>query len=224
MKVWIYVEGESDKLGLDALWRNWKIRLRNAGWGIQFIPLGGKPKYLKYIGRLAAEKLTKNETDIVVGLPDLYPNAEYVGTKFQHRQFEDLQRLQHELVGHALSSAGTDARMDRFFAGALKHDLEMLLLAAEQPLKERLRLESRQLGNFSQKPEDQNQSQPPKKIVDTLFRRGLKRAYRETKDAPAILSKSTLEQIVIDERGGIRCPAFKHMVDWVGEKTSVPAY
>jgi len=141
VKVWIYVEGESDKLGLDALWRDWKIRLRNAGWGIQFIPLGGKPKYLKYIGRLAAEKLTKNETDIVIGLPDLYPNAEYVGTKFQHRQFEDLQRLQHELVGHALSSTGLDARMDRFFASALKHDLEMLLLAAEQPLKERLRLE-----------------------------------------------------------------------------------
>lgn len=73
MRVWVYVEGESDKLGLDALWRDWKSRLRMTGWSIRFIPLGGKPKYFKYIGQLAAEKLRERETDLVVGLPDLYP-------------------------------------------------------------------------------------------------------------------------------------------------------
>jgi len=42
MKVWIYVEGESDRLGLRALWANWREQLRTAGHGIKIIPLTSK--------------------------------------------------------------------------------------------------------------------------------------------------------------------------------------
>ena len=224
MKVWVYVEGESDKLGLDALWGDWKSRLRTAGWGIQFIPLGGKPNYFKLIGHRVAEKLIASDTDLVVGLPDLYPNASFVGTPNEHKDFEGLRRLQERLVGHAFNIWEADALTDRFFASALKHDLEMLLLAADQQLKARLLLGSRQLGSLTGQPEDQNQDRPPKIVVSELFQRELKQGYRETKDAPAILRKAKLREVVLDDKGATRCPKFKEMLDWVGEKTGVPAY
>ncbi len=134
MRVWVYVEGKSDKLGLDALWDGWKGRLNQAGWGIRIIPLDGKSKYFKVIGRRVAEKLQASETDLVVGLPDLYPTADYAHTEYRHESFSDLVKLQYELVAQCTSKSGTK----RFLASALKHDLEMLLLAASQQLQQRL--------------------------------------------------------------------------------------
>ena len=81
MKVWIFVEGESDRIALNALWAKWRESLRKAGWGIQIIPLENKSKFFRKIGHRAAEKLTNNEDDLVVGLPDLYPNREYMNSQ-----------------------------------------------------------------------------------------------------------------------------------------------
>ena len=77
MKVWIYVEGESDKLALQFLWKNWCEQLRTARHGIRIIPLDGKSKFFQKIGPRVAEKLCANKEDIVVALPDLYPNEPF---------------------------------------------------------------------------------------------------------------------------------------------------
>ena len=57
MKVWIFVEGESDKLALNALWKRWLEKLKVTGWGIKIIPLENKSKFFRKIGPRAAEKL-----------------------------------------------------------------------------------------------------------------------------------------------------------------------
>ena len=84
MKVWIFVEGKSDVQALSTLLNGWKQNLSAKGWGIQLIPLESKSKYFRKIGSRATEKLANDARDLVVGLPDLYPNQNYTNTNYRH--------------------------------------------------------------------------------------------------------------------------------------------
>ena len=230
MKIWVYVEGKSDKLALEALWNRWMAELRSRGWGIQLIPLRDKSQYFKSIGLRAAEKLAGDQNDLVVGLPDLYPNKVYLDTTYSHRNLAELRKLQQELVMAQLVKKfqvnNAAHYMNRFYASALKHDLEMLLLASESQLTKRLDRSRRNgtIGGWIKPPENQNQDKPPKKIVADLFRRYTSKSYRETKDAPAILRQAELREVVLDEHGQSKCPAFQEMLEWVGQNTGVAPY
>ena len=141
MKVWIFVEGQSDADGLQDLFSQWKRGLQEHGAGIAIIPFGGKSPLLNKIGARAAEKLMNNGQDLAVGLPDLYPTALYDGTKWEHGDVATLSHLQEQLVAKALRDTygvrrvNLPAYLDRFHGSALKHDLEMLLLASPDALK-----------------------------------------------------------------------------------------
>ena len=226
MKVWIFVEGDSDVKALSALLNGWKQNLSAKGWGIQLIPLDNKSKYFRKIGSRATEKLANDARDLVVGLPDLYPNQNYTNTNYRHNNLQELQGVQTRLVKRHLQQMGRpdiNSHMARFYPSALKHDLEVLLLAATNQLQSRLNMSNRPSG-WRRPPENQNQNRPPKKIVEELFRRHIGRPYREIVDSHAILSKADLREVVFDERGTIQCPAFRAMIDWIGKKTGVPGY
>ena len=220
MKVWIFVEGRSDALGLSALLSRWKQELGKEGWGLQIIPLSSKSSFFRKIGPRAVEKLCHDGRDLVVGLPDLYPNREYVHTEYRHGDLAGLQDVQRRLVNRSLpqgSGRTANTYMARFFASALKHDMEVLLLAASDQLQARLRLQSPPRG-WRRPPEDQNQERPPSKIVEDLFLKHLKRAYRKNTDSSAILRDANLQDVAE------QCPTFRDMVDWIGLKTGVTAY
>lgn len=221
MKVWIYVEGSSEVKALSALWSIWTQKLRDEGWGIRIMPLNNKSNYFKDIGPLAIEKLLNDPNDLVVGLPDLYPNRDYANTAYRHNDLKELQDVQMRLVKQHLqqkvSRNDIDSHMARFYASALKHDLEVLLLAATSQLQSRLRMRNKPSG-WRRPPEDQNQNKPPRRIIEELFRRHLKRAYRQISDSAAILSKADLREVAE------QCPAFRAMIDWIGEKTGVHGY
>ena len=219
MKVWVYVEGKSEEKGLSALWTKWKQELRENRCGIQIISLDNKSRYFRKIGARAAEKLTNNTQDVVVGLPDYYPNSNYANTEFKHRNSEELRDVQTRIVKQNLekemSRADVDNHITRFFGSALKHDLEVLLLAATSQLQSRLRMQNPPKG-WRLPPEEQNQEKPPKKIVQELFRLNLKRSYRQITDCEAILRDADLGEVTE------QCPTFRSMVEWIGEKTGVP--
>lgn len=232
MKMWFYVEGESDKIALTALWTDWIARLRRAGHGITIIPLSNKSQFLRKIGHRAGRILYDNDQDVVIGLPDLYPNKQFDTTKYKHQDLDELKHVQIKQVSEALKTVfnvnqtGTKELLKRFLPSALKHDLEMLLLAAREQLRSHLGTLD-QLGSWLNPVEEQNQNQPPKHIVQELFRTksARKRAYRDTKDASAILGKVTdMKTIIYDSKGRVQCPLFKEMLDWVGSKAGVPAY
>lgn len=232
MKVWIYVEGESDRLGLLALWTNWREQLRTAGHGIKIIPLGSKSQFFRKIGHRAARQLFDNNENIVIGLPDFYPNREYVGTQFEHRDLTQLISVQRNEISNALQNKFSVKRpqvrqlLERFLPSALKHDLEMLLLAAQEQLRSYLGTPDR-LGNWRNPVEDQNQNHPPKRIVEELFRTKsrTRRAYRDTRDASAVLRNVTdIKTIIYNATNQIKCPVFKALLDWIGEKTTIPPY
>ena len=230
MKVWVFVEGESDRLALNALWDNWRAALQNKGWGLQVLPLDTKDKFLRKIGPRGAEKLKADAHDLVVGLPDYYPNGPYTHTDLKHETVEQLQDLQVRAVEARLAASlqGESLRraLNRFWPSVLKHDMEMLLLAAEEQLRQVLRTSER-LGAWRIPVEEQDQHKPPKRIVEELFRTKTpgKRAYRETRDAPAVLQRvRQITDLLFLEDGRENCPVFKAMLDWVGEKTGIPAY
>ena len=222
MKVWVFVEGDSDVKALSALLNGWKQNLSTKGWGIQVIPLDSKSKYFRKIGSRATEKLANDARDLVVGLPDLYPNRDYADTEYKHNNLQELQGVQRRLVKQHLQQqmgrrADVDSHIAHFYASALKHDLEVLLLAATSQLQSRLRM-SNMPRSWWQPPENQNQDRPPKRIVEELFRINLKRSYRENTDSDAILRKADLREVAE------QCPTFCAMIDWIGEKTGVPGY
>ena len=227
MKVWVYVEGKSDSKALSALWRNWAEVLRESGWGIRTIPLDNKSRFFSKIGSRAVEKLMNNEDDLVVGLPDLHPNQIYENTEYQHRNLQELINLQRRLVERSLQSrtrtVDIQSCLNRFYPCALKYDLEVLLLTVPNQLKSLLRMRTRPQG-WRLPPENQNHQNPPKKIIERLFRTHLNRRYRETTDCYSILNRVDLSDVLFDVRGVEQCPCFKAMVDWVVEKTGAQAY
>ncbi len=98
MKVWVYVEGKSDKEALSVLWKEWKQKLGRKNWQIQCIPLKGKSRYFKSVGPRTAARLLQDKDDLVIGLPDLYPNREYANTEYRHENLQELKGLQRRLV------------------------------------------------------------------------------------------------------------------------------
>ena len=73
MIAWVYVEGESDRIALDALWKNWKAELRKRGRGIKVVPLDDKSRYFRKIGSHAAANLIASPQSLIVGLPRSVP-------------------------------------------------------------------------------------------------------------------------------------------------------
>lgn len=228
MKVWVYVEGKSDKEALSVLWKEWKQKLGRKNWQIQCIPLKGKSRYFKSVGPRTAARLLQDKDDLVIGLPDLYPNREYAKTEYRHQNLQELKDVQRQLVKQSLlqqdNLAKIDSLMSRFYPSALKHDMEMLLLAAlNHPLQSRRR-ENDASVKCRFPPEEQNQNRPPKKLVEEFFLATRNRSYREIADSFAILSETTLPNVLFDGRGNEQCPEFRAMLDWIGQKTGVQAY
>jgi len=231
VKVWVYVEGVADERALQALWASWLDALRLKGRGIKIVPLDDKSRFFGKIGHRAAEKLCASEDDVVVGLPDLYPSSGFEHTPYRHSDLDELRNVQVRCVRKALmevyglSRTRADAALDRFLPSALKHDLEMLLLAAKEQLRRYLHTSDR-LGTWRRPVEDQDQEHPPKRVVEDLFRTksAKKRAYRDTRDASGILrTTSDIKAVLYDEQGRLQCPVFKEMLEWIGSRTGVPA-
>ena len=234
MRAWVYVEGEADRLALEALWDacKWTERLQAAGHGIRVLALNDKSRFLKVIGDRAARRLVESDVDVAVGLPDLYPCAVYDQTRYPHRTLAQLAQLQTRLVSASLlKTFGVPRRngsglLDRFLGWGLRHDLEALLLGAEPQLRDYLEC-AVNLGSWSQVVEDQDDQRPPKRVVEAVFRSrsASKRAYRDTLDAPAVLRRVTdLRNLILFGDGRVRCPAFKELLDWLAQRTGVSAY
>jgi len=229
LTVFVYVEAESDKLALQALLKDYRTRLSEKRHGLRFLTLHDKNKLLRKIGPRAAERLLEREDALVVALPDLCPPIENPA-KYQHRSLEELRNVLRRLVREALRERGwtgkpAEVALERFYASAFKHEMEMLLLAARTALSQAL--EARINPSWRRPVEDQNCTATgrPKYIVEDLFRRHTKRRYADTKDAAAVLRRvQNLRSELLYHDGQLQCPVFKEFLDWLAEKTGVSAY
>ena len=183
MRVIVYVEGPSDQLAMQELLAPLLFQLQAKGTAVAFIPTGNKGRLMATTPRKAANILRNDPQTVVVAMPDLYPGN--VG--HPHRSPDELRDVLKEQFARTLRVKGTnDARLRaRFKVFCFKHDLEALILAAEDELRERLGSPVLQ-RSWVIPVEDQDMDTPPKRIVEGLFRQ-YKDSYHDTVDAPLIL-------------------------------------
>jgi hypothetical protein len=109
-----------------------------------------------------------------------------------YRSLHELARLLRERFEERAEQVRLEADARRhFLAHCLKHDLEALLLACPDQLRLRLGTKESLTGSWRKPIEDENDERPPKRIVETLFRKYRpKRGYVDTVDAPWILGRA----------------------------------
>ncbi len=183
MKVIVYVEGPSDQLAMQELLNSLLARLQTEGTSVSFIPTGGKSRLMVQTPGKAANIVRNDPNAIVIAMPDLYPGN--VGPA--HQTASELSEVLQAQFARVLLEKGTnDVRISaRFRVFCFKHDLEALVLAAEDGLRSRLGITSLAC-TWTIPVEDQDMDTPPKRIVEDLFRRH-RDSYQDTVDAPLIL-------------------------------------
>lgn len=180
--IWVYVEGPSDKLGLEALLRDETADWRQRRIGFRLLPLYGKGNILREIGRKTQLALDKGGIDHVFALVDLFPG---------HTDAESLRQELRNLVEPRWHS--------RFHAHVAVHDFEAWVLASREELGKRLGMAN--LHGFNS-PETINDQKPPAEHLKELFIRH-QRTYQKEVDGPAILRRTTPAVI------SSQCPNFQ---------------
>ena len=195
MKVNIYIEGASDKFAMEALLAPLLEKKLQEGIAIEFFetPSGDRKKsVLTKVPQKAVNILRNNPDSIVIAMPDLYPKNK----AFPHETIDELVAGISQNFEIALRDKGlqNDNRLrERFKVFCFKYELEALILAAEVALQNRLGINS--INRTWRIPvEDQNHDNPPKQIVEQLFKNCGKR-YQETVDVPLILGSVSYQEI-----------------------------
>lgn len=134
--IYIYVEGPSDKEGMTELLADVIEHAARKGHRIRFYSLGGK-RNLLIQGPVRAINILINKPDSYVFLaPDLYPE----NTPFPHQTFTELRKELMNRFSDQIRRKSCDERlMNLFFVHCFKYDFEVLLLASEKALLDRLR-------------------------------------------------------------------------------------
>jgi hypothetical protein len=182
LKVVVYVEGAGDRICLETLLAPLIREKTASGVSIQFVPvMSGDRKHtlLTSYPKRAANAIINNPQIFVVILPDLYPPNK----GFDHRTCEEMQTGVRHRFGEAIRRHGADDRFnERFQVFCLIHDLEALLLAAEEQFLPACGLTT---ISWTTPVEEQNHDNPPKRIVEKLIR-----GYQPTVDGPRILANA----------------------------------
>ncbi|MCI0519412.1 MAG: DUF4276 family protein [Chloroflexi bacterium] len=209
-RVIVYVEGPSDKLAMQALLSPLLERSLQAGVRIEFFDSFKGDRKIALATKApvkAVDILQSYPEALVVVMPDLYPRNK----GFAHETFEQLAAGIRRNFDAAVATKGLadhPALADRFRVFCFKHDLEALLLAAEEELQRQFN--DQPLGVEWRKPvEDQDQDNPPKFIVEQIYRNHGKR-FKETVDAPRVLRGAGYRKVAE------RCPqCFQPFVDFL---------
>jgi hypothetical protein len=193
LKIVVYVEGDGDRLCLETLLDPLLRTKAASGVSIRFIPItrgDSKKALLTTVPESAARTILNNPEILVVILPDLYPRNKGFGHETcEEMQTGVLRRFNQEIKRRH----GSDDRLvDRFRVFCLIHDLEALLLAAEEQLLPTCGLTA---VTWTKPVEQQNHDHPPKRVVEKLIRN-----YQPTVDGPRILAGADYRVI------SSRCP------------------
>jgi hypothetical protein len=189
-EVFVYLEGPSDQLGMEKLLANAIETALNTGNSVGFYPMGGKDALLNK-GPLKALNILRNKPNSWVFLvPDLYPQ----NMSFAHSTYDELKRELEKRFRSELQRKNCDDRLkDRFLVHCFKYDLEVLLLASDQALMQRLGT-TKFTQTWTNPVEDQDHHRPPKRVVKDLFSDAGKK-YKETADVPWILERSDYNEL-----------------------------
>jgi len=187
-EVLLYFEGPSDIAVMEVLFGSLIAEKAAAGVSIKLLKADAgdrKQTLLEKIPVKAARILQKMATTVVAIVPDLYPPNK--GPK--HSTFEEMREgaegVFAEECDRIAPGCGRELS-ERFKVFCFKYDLEVLLLASPESLKNRLGISTLSVS-WAHPVEDQNHGDPPKFVVRRLFERH-GHFYDGPTDAPLILS------------------------------------
>ncbi|MBN1606964.1 MAG: DUF4276 family protein [Polyangiaceae bacterium] len=196
MRVLVYVEGTSDRAALEALLEPVLQQAHGRRVAVNFLPLRSKDRVLEEAPKKAALDLLERPQDWHFAVPDLHPMGRFRHGPLRHDCGEALcELMRRQFAEHAQAVHLETALHDRFRAHCLRHDLEALLLACPGALQKRLATKEALSKSYNQTVEEQDDDRPPKRVVEELFRKHLKRRYVETDDAPWILRHGDLATV-----------------------------
>ncbi|MBI5522341.1 MAG: DUF4276 family protein [Desulfarculus sp.] len=188
MNVIVYVEGKSDCLALESLFFDLLTAKQEQGVSIRFYPAppeGDRKTVLLTKGPRRALNILRNQPESVVALvPDLSPSNK----GFPHASKQELLQGIADIFKAEVERKGLSNLPDlsrRFQVFCFKHDMEVLLLAARERLAEYLAC-SGFAPDWAENVEEQNQDDPPSKVVARWFEK-CGRRYNKTLDAREIL-------------------------------------
>ncbi len=189
-EVFIYVEGPSDQRSMRELFDEVMRECEKMGTVVDFFPLNGKEPLLNKGPTKALNILRNRPNSYVFLVPDLYPPNK----PFPHADFQELRKELKARFNREIERKACDERLaDRFFVHCFKHDLEALVLASETAFLSRLD-KPKFSRSWTRPVENQDSNNPPKRIVEALFRdAGM--IYRDVADAPWILKRSSLNEL-----------------------------
>jgi len=197
----VYVEGAGDRLCLETLLEPLIRAKEQAGVRISFVPMtrgDRKTTLLTYAPVSAANMVRNDPAAIAVILPDLYPPNK----AFDHATCHEMQAGVFRAFRRAVRAGWDDRLAERFRVFCMIHDLEVLLLAAEEQLMQRCRLTA---PVWTKPVEQQNQENPPKRIIERLVPH-----YEPVVDGPSILALADYRVIAS------RCPeGFGRLVEFL---------
>jgi hypothetical protein len=181
LKVVVYVEGPGDRACLETLLHPLIESKAADGVSIRFVPMtrGDRKSELLHNTPIKAANAVLNDPEIVIViLPDLYPPNKV----FPHTTCEEMQAGVMKAFHAAIARKHNwDERIvQRFRVFCMIHDLEVLLLSAEEAL---LAETGGAEVTWKRPAEEQNHHEPPKRIVEALIP-----GYEPTVDGPRILA------------------------------------
>lgn len=192
MKIIVYVEGPSDRTSMEKLLSPLIQEASVKGVAIKFSSLEGKKKLVNKGPKKALNIIRNNPDDCVFLVPDLYP----VNVSVPHASREELQSALKQSFDQLVTEKGLQDIQpgERYFVHCFKYDMESLLLASKDALKARVGKE-RFSAAWSMPVEDQDENDPPKKVVERIFS-GAGMKYKDTVDAPWIMERSDLNAVL----------------------------
>jgi len=190
-EVFVYVEGPSDKLGMESLLSSVIKTSLTKGNSLTFISMNGKDSLLRK-GPAKALNILRNRPDSWVFLvPDLYPPNKVLA----HTTYNELKNGLVKRFSDDIQKKDCDQRLiEHFRVHCFKYDLEVLILASEDVLLKRLNQDKFSLS-WTIPVEDQDHNKPPKRIVEKLFS-SVGKKYKDTIDVPWILERCDYKELM----------------------------
>ncbi len=192
----LIVEGDTERAVLPPFFKRWLDPQLKKPIKIQATILPGYAEFQKSLAAKARTYLSdpnNRNLTAVIGLLDLYgppyPTA--------RRTIEDKQAWLVERCSKSVNNP-------RFRMFVAVHDLEAWLLADPSIFPQAV---CRALQSTSLEPEQVDDSSPPAKLLDALYKQYVRRAYRKTTDGPQLFKK------LDPENAANVCPHLKSMLE-----------
>ena len=161
-EAFVYLEGPSDRLGMEKLLSNVIDLAAEKGNSVKFIPLNGKEPLLNK-GPVRAVNILRNRPESWVFLvPDLYPPNK----PFSHETFDELKTELEKRFLTEIRRKNIDARIfRRFRVHCFQYDFEVLLLASDKQLFQRIGTKPK-AAKWIVPVEKQDHGKPPKRVCN----------------------------------------------------------